>query len=53
MKALYLVNAVFPLAVCGGWALQWLVRANRLLLAGLALAAVELLYLDVRFLLLA
>ena len=52
MKALYVLNAAFPLALCAGLAVEWLSRANRLFLVGLALIAAELLYLDVRFLVL-
>jgi 4-amino-4-deoxy-L-arabinose transferase-like glycosyltransferase len=52
MKSLYLLDAAVPLAVCGGWVLEKLRRAPRLVLAGIALVAFELLYLDVHFLVL-
>jgi hypothetical protein len=54
MKALYLLDAALPLAVCGGWAVDRLRRIarNRFLLVGLALIALELVYLDARFLVL-
>jgi 4-amino-4-deoxy-L-arabinose transferase-like glycosyltransferase len=52
MKSLYVLDAVMPLAVCGGWALDRLRRLNRLALAVLALIALELVYLDLGFLVL-
>jgi Dolichyl-phosphate-mannose-protein mannosyltransferase len=50
MKSLYLLDAAMPLAICGGWALSQLRRLNRLILIGLALIAIDLLYLTFQFL---
>jgi hypothetical protein len=52
IKALYLLNAVPCLALCGGWAFSRLARVHRLALAGLLLLALEGLYLEVPFLVL-
>ncbi len=54
MKSLYLLNAAVPLAVCGGWATERLRRAipSTLILAGMAVFALGLMYLDARFLVL-
>jgi hypothetical protein len=53
IKALYVLDAALPLAVCGGWAVERLRRmSNVLVLLGLALVAIELVYLDGRFLIL-
>ncbi len=52
IKALYLLNAAVPLAVCGGYALAAARRAGKLVLAALLLLLLDLEYLNLRFLIL-
>jgi hypothetical protein len=52
LKAVYLLNAVVPLAVCGGWALAALLRGGRLVFAAALLLLLGLAYYDVTFLVL-
>lgn len=52
LKAVYLLNAVAPLAVCGGWALAALLRRGRPLFAVALLLLLGIAYLDLTFLVL-
>ncbi len=52
MKALYLLNAAAPLAICGGWALSRVLSTSRLVAAGVLLLLGATAYLDLTFLLL-
>jgi len=52
IKALYLLDAVVPLAVCAGWALDRVRRLNRLVFGAFGLLLLDAAFLDVRFLVL-
>ena len=52
IKALYLLNAAVPLAVCAGWTVAAARRAGRLVFAALLLLLADAAYLDLRFLIL-
>ncbi|HSC92977.1 MAG TPA: glycosyltransferase family 39 protein [Gaiellaceae bacterium] len=52
IKALYLLSAVVPVAVCAGWALAQVRRAGALVLAAVLLLLAGLAYVDVSFLVL-
>ena len=52
LKAIYLLNAVAPLAVCGGWALAALLRGGRAVFAVALLLLLVIAYLDLTFLVL-
>jgi Dolichyl-phosphate-mannose-protein mannosyltransferase len=52
LKALYVLSAVVPAAVCGGWALGQLRRAGTLVFAAILLLLAGLAYVDVSFLVL-
>ena len=52
LKAIYLLNAVPPLAVCGGWALAAPQRAGRLVFAAVLLLILGVAYYDITFLVL-
>jgi Dolichyl-phosphate-mannose-protein mannosyltransferase len=52
IKALYLLSAVVPISVCGGWALAQTRRAGRLAFAALLIVLADLAFLDLRFLIL-
>lgn len=52
IKALYILSAVVPLSVCGGWALAQARRAGRLAFAALLIVLADLAFLDLRFLIL-
>ena len=52
LKAVYLLNAAVPLAVCGGWALAGLRRTGRLVFASALLLLAGVAYYDITFLVL-
>jgi Dolichyl-phosphate-mannose-protein mannosyltransferase len=52
IKALYVLNAAVPLAVCAGWALDRVRSVNRLLFAGVVLLLLDAAFFDIRFLVL-
>ncbi len=52
IKALYVLNAVVPLAVCAGWALDRVLRMNRLVFGAIVLLLLDAAFLDLRFLVL-
>ena len=52
IKALYVLNAAVPLAVCAGWALDRVRRLNRLVFAAVVLLLLDAAFLDARFLVL-
>jgi hypothetical protein len=51
-KSPYLLDALVPVSVFAAWSLAWLAGKNRLVLAALALVFADLLFLDVRFIVL-
>ena len=53
IKALYLLNAAVPLAVCAGWTIAAARRAGVLVFAALVLLLLDAAYFDLRFLILA
>ena len=52
IKALYVLNAVVPLAVSAGWALDRMLRMNRLVFGAIVLLLLDATFLDLRFLVL-
>jgi Dolichyl-phosphate-mannose-protein mannosyltransferase len=52
IKALYVLTAAVPLAICAGWALDRVRSMNRLLFAGVVLLLLDAAFIDFRFLVL-